>query len=81
MMGKTAGHVLKGDKVKLHGRLQLDFVQPGSSLPKTKTAVSAAPQARIIENNPEFVVIEVTCSCGVKAQLKCSYAAAQAQTK
>ena len=81
MMGKTAGHVLKGDKVKLHGRLQLDFVQPGSSLPKTKTAVSAAPQARIIENNPEFVVIEVTCSCGVRTQLKCSYAAAQAQTK
>jgi len=80
-MGKTAGHVLKGDKVKLHGRLQLDFMRPGSSLPKTKTAVSAAPQARIIENNPEFVVIEVTCSCGVRTQLKCNHAAAQAQTK
>lgn len=81
MMGKMAGHVLKGNKVKLHGRLQLDFMQPGSSLPKTKTAVSAAPQARIIENNPEFVVIEVACSCGAKTQLKCNYAAAQAQTK
>ena len=81
MMEKTAGHVLKGDKVKLQGRLQLDFMQPGSSLPKTKTAVSATPQARIIENNPEFVVVEVTCPCGSKTQLKCDYAAAQAQTK
>jgi hypothetical protein len=80
-MEKTAGHVLKSDKVKLQGRLQLDFMQPGLHQPKTKTVVSAAPQARIVENNPEFVVIEVTCPCGTRTQLKCNHAAAQAQTK
>ncbi len=72
-MEKTATNVLKSDQVKFEGRLKLDFILPGSSPAKTKTAPLVAPQARIVENNSEFAIIEVTCSCGARTQLKCNY--------
>jgi len=31
----------------------------------------------IVENQPEFAVIEITCSCGTKTYIRCEYAAAE----
>ncbi len=80
-MGRTAGRILKGDSVKLEGRVHLDVVQAPvgdkQALPKEKNAASDMPQVCVVENQPEFAVIEIACSCGTKTHLRCEYAGAE----
>ncbi len=78
-MIKAAGRILKSNDVKLEGQFHLDLTHTGSDLPKQQVAGSSAPQVRILENHPEYAVIEVTCSCGTKMSLKCEYAGAPEQ--
>lgn len=78
-MIKAAGRILKSNDVKLEGQFHLDIAHAGSNLPKQQVAGSSAPQVRILENHPEYAVIEVTCSCGTKMSLKCEYAGAPEQ--
>ena len=72
-MEKAAGHILKSDNVKLEGRFRLDIDQnaPNSSHKRNVTLASA--QVHIVENNPEFAVMEVTCGCGTKTRIRCEY--------
>jgi hypothetical protein len=72
-MVKTAGRILKSENIKLEGRFHLDIMQPGSRSPKRTTASSAAPKVRMLENHPEYAVIEVTCSCGARISVRCEY--------
>ena len=78
-MKRTAGRILKSNDVKLEGQFHLDVEHAGSDLPKQQIAASSAPQVRILENHPQYAVIEVTCSCGTKMSLKCEYAGAAEQ--
>lgn len=74
-MEKTTRHVLKADNVKMEGRFQLGLDQAAASLqPKPRSTAVVEPMAHIVENYPEFAVVEVTCSCGEKMRLKCEYA-------
>jgi len=77
-MGKTAGRILKGSDVKLEGRFTLDIVQPEPGRPKQPGTALAEPKVRIVENQSEFAVIEITCSCGTGMYLRCEYAGAKA---
>lgn len=71
------GHILKSKDVRLEGRFSLDASQTVTdSKNKTNTA-STAPQVRIVENHPEFAVIEITCSCGAKTHVRCEYTGAK----
>ena len=72
-MGKTTGHILKAGDVKLEGQLYLDLTNAQGSLPKAKNVALPSPQAHIVQNQQEFVVIEVMCCCGKKTYLKCEY--------
>jgi hypothetical protein len=74
-MIETSGRILKKDDVELDGQFQLDLglVKYEAPEPAKLEAPVAEPQARIIENQPGYVVIEVTCSCGTKVCLKCDY--------
>lgn len=76
-MEKTTGHILKSNNVKLEGRFRLDAGQdaPNSSNKRNVTLTSA--QVRIVENHPEFAVMEVTCGCGAKIHIRCEYVDAQ----
>jgi len=74
-MIKATARILRADSVKVQGRLSLDLTQANAHLPKAKSATSVQPQVRILENNPDFAVIEITCSCGTKTNLRCEYAA------
>jgi hypothetical protein len=60
-MTTTTKRILKSDNVKLEGQFRLDLAQVESAGdgPKRTSAASAAPQARIVENHPEFAVIEL----------------------
>jgi len=78
-MIRTAGRILKSNDVKLEGQFLLDAAQAGLDSPKQQVVASSAPQVRILENHPEYAVIEVTCSCGKRMSLKCEYAGAAAQ--
>ena len=78
-MIKAAGRILKSNDVKLEGRFHLDAAKAGSGMPRQQVAASSAPQVRVVENNPEYAVIEVTCGCGRKMSLKCDYAGAADQ--
>ncbi len=82
-MIETSGRIIKSDHVELEGQYHLGLVQDEveGCEPAQTTAVSAAPQARIVENHPDHAVIEVTCSCGAKVSLKCEYAGSQTPEK
>jgi hypothetical protein len=82
-MVRTSERILKSDDVNLDGQYRLDVAQAGfsgggSTLPQHRSETLAAPQVHILENHPEYAVIEVTCSCGTKTCLRCEYAGAQA---
>lgn len=74
-MARAAGHILKGNDVKLEGQFHLDvgMVQPPMGSQKISSQVLSVPKARVVESYPEYAVIEVTCSCGVKTNLKCEF--------
>jgi len=77
-MTKTARKIIKKSNVKLEGKFTLDIVQSEPGRPKQPGTALAEPQVRIVENQPEFAVIEITCSCGTGMSLKCEYAGAKA---
>jgi hypothetical protein len=74
-MIETSGRILKEDDVELDGHYQLD-IEPGNfetSEPVHIDEPVSEPQVRVVENHPEYAVIEVTCCCGAKVCLKCEY--------
>ena len=73
-MGKTVGRILRGDDIKVEGTFQLGVMQSGVGSPPAAVVHSVEPGAFVIETNPEFTIIEVTCSCGTKTSVKCEYA-------
>ena len=72
-MEKTAGCVLKADNVKMQGQFRLDIGQPVSRPAPVSRPVTAAPQACIVEKGEDFAVMEITCGCGTKMQVRCEY--------
>ena len=73
-MANKVSRVLKKDEVTVEGQRHLDVAGSGTNMQQGRVAAASAAQARVVENSSEFAVIEVTCSCGEKTQLKCLYA-------
>jgi hypothetical protein len=75
-MAGISGRILKSDDVKLEGQFHLDPARAASAGdgPQHSGDVLAAPQVRVLENHPEYAVIEVTCTCGTSTRLRCEYA-------
>ncbi len=78
-MEKKTGQVLKSDKIKLEGQFHLNAsqAQSQSNKPRQNNPTRATPQVRILENNPEYAVISITCSCGTETSIRCDYAETQ----
>ena len=78
-MAETLGRVIKSDDVELEGQYLLDVghAGPAAGEPQHASAPPAATQARVLENHPEYAVIEVICSCGRKVCVRCEYANTQ----
>lgn len=77
-MPKPAGHIIKGDDVTLEGQFHLNVGQAQINQSQQKGSALTAPQVRILENNPEYAVIGIVCSCGTEMSIRCDYAEAQA---
>ena len=76
-MESTMGHILKSNDVKLEGRFRLDVGQGVPNSANERNATSSPAQVRIMENHPEFAVLEVACGCGAKIHIRCEYTDAQ----
>jgi len=69
--------VLKSDQVLVNGSVRLEI---GGAHVRTESDTQAhihtgCPQeARIVESNNEYAIIEVVCSCGAKSHIQCNYA-------
>lgn len=73
--------VLKSGQVQVSGTVRLEI---GRSAP-VRTATSSqtddhknadsydVQQARIIESNNEYAIIEIICGCGSKSHIQCNY--------
>ena len=73
-MVRASGRILKGREVKLEGKLTLDITRAETGQPRQSGTALAEPQVRIVENHPEFTVIEITCTCGTGMCLRCEHA-------
>ena len=74
-MEKQVGRVLKANNVRMQGSYRLDVDQNGRNSVDTDkiNTLGGTSQVRIIEKNETFAVIEITCSCGKKTQVKCEF--------
>ena len=83
-MTQTTGRILKSNAVKTADSYQLETAPATAPLPRTNipqpAQQSLTPQANVIHNGPDFAIIEVICSCGVKTQVKCQYNNKSVQT-
>lgn len=61
---------MKADTVKMAE--QPVVVGPGAS-PAVADGGSAAREARIVESNDEYAVIEIVCGCGGKSFVQCNF--------
>lgn len=72
--------VMKKNSVAVGGSVRIG-PQSGFAPVRTKAASRSCPptanapqEARIIESNAEYAIIEITCSCGTKSHIQCNYA-------
>ena len=75
----TSGQILSSKDVVFDGQYYLDPARIMTGKIKTQKRDPLADSARvcILENHPEYAIIEVTCTCGVRMCLRCDYACAQ----
>lgn len=64
--------VLKKGQVRFGGSVQLEG-GAGVVEPSSGPGGPTAQEARIVESNNEYAIIEITCSCGQKTHVQCNY--------
>ena len=72
------GRVLRANQVQFVGPRELRIDQASAPQSNGAAGLSGAARIAIVENTPEYAVLEVTCSCGRTTQVRCEYAAAAA---
>ncbi len=75
-MGKTA-HIIKAGRIPVTGKYKLQLGQAAAidkATPARPRLGQGAASAKVINANASYAMIEVTCPCGEKLQLKCRYA-------
>jgi hypothetical protein len=79
-MSNSAGHILKSHQVELEGQFHLNAAAVSrTSNPRAKQEPAlTTPQVRILENNHEYAIIGIVCSCGTEISIRCDYADTQA---
>ncbi len=66
-MERSTARIIKGAEATVQGRFQLQAGCPVQDQ-------TPASQVRVTENQPDYIVLEITCSCGKKSHVKCEYA-------
>lgn len=74
-MPPSTGRILKRQEVTVAGQRRLGVSGPTPRAPSS----GAQPQGRIVEQNDNGAIVEVTCGCGRVFHLHCTYAVEIAQ--
>jgi predicted RNA-binding Zn-ribbon protein involved in translation (DUF1610 family) len=72
-MIQATSRILKSSDVEVEGRFHLDLSHPVSSAQNSRNAAVGTSKVRILENQNEYAVMEVTCPCGRKTIIRCDY--------
>ncbi|MFQ6034687.1 MAG: hypothetical protein ACE5NM_02430 [Sedimentisphaerales bacterium] len=72
-MAEIVGQILKSEEVKLEGQVQLNAARPQPTPVPLGGKNGGRLTANIVENQPEFAIIEITCCCGARTYLRCEY--------
>lgn len=72
-MAQPVNRILKSDNIEIEGRLNLDLEAAGQSPQNSRHVTAGITKVRILENQNEYAVMEVTCSCGRKTIIRCDY--------
>lgn len=73
---KRKVRILKKSQIQAGPSVQLPCFRTGSPEPLRKRGdggAAQAAQARIIESNSDYVILEITCGCGQKSFIQCNY--------
>ena len=69
--------VVKSDQVVVDGKICIEL---GGSIEASAVPISGQAmhpgdieQARVIESNEQYAIIEIMCSCGAKSHIQCNY--------
>lgn len=74
-MAQTTVRILKSSQVNIEGKCLLGLPQKEHNSTLTMNTTVKQPQAGIIENNDEHVIIQVVCSCGKQINIRGEYIA------
>ncbi len=71
-MTPSTNRILKSGEVDVVGQFALEL---GNAPPpgQNKSSPAGIAKVRILENQNEYAVMEVTCSCGRKTVIRCDY--------
>jgi hypothetical protein len=75
---KSANRVLKASEVEVSGTYSLTTGSSSCPTSPDKTSAQGPAQARIVEQHPQYALLEITCACGHTMQVKCDYSQAMA---
>lgn len=76
-MTVTQSRILKNDSITVKGTHKISHKTSHSSADAAAPANKGEPKAEIIQKEPAFAIIEVTCNCGKKIQLRCDYSSTE----
>jgi hypothetical protein len=72
------GHVLKANQVRFDEPVRLSIGNGPAPEQDDSRQAHGQPRVRLAETGPDFAVIEVICSCGRVAHVRCEYATTDA---
>jgi len=65
-------HILRGDEVEIEGHYDL-----GAGKTRTDAVgdglLDSTEQVRIVENCPQYTIIEIACACGKTSYIRCEH--------
>ncbi len=74
-MPKTIRHILKAAEVALDAPLRLSLDPTAAPSCGVSRSAPAASSVRIVQSQPDYAMIEVTCACGRTTLIRCDYVA------
>lgn len=64
--------VIKAENAKIDGQVSLELkTAPASS--SRQAGPACQNEAKIIEKNSQYMIVEITCTCGKKTLLRCEF--------
>ena len=72
-MSQTTAKIIKSNNINIDGNFQIGTNVSAAEYTRNMNSPTGAAQAFIEENNSEYIVIKVICSCGKEISIKGNY--------